>query len=364
LHYLHNKLPNGTASSQPFRVQSRSFVFARISTIQKNDHKYPRNTRKAKMGTAVSKMCGGDQPQQDYELSPTNNRIHNVGADPRQFTTASEHPRFANLPRSPRQPTPAGVGRNRNLEATNSRVPSSSTHGAQFPRLPSAPDTERPDLSNIAFVHEDIKLARTKQALKSFAPTVLNLKQAAEDAGVSHMIGQGSCFGVSLEWATARMQNHSANLIGEGGGLLKPNVLRHALETQGEYETKYHEAKSSGAHPDSDAAGRAAIDGMLSAKGMRFSRWDGGIDGEAIGRKISMPGAHLINLTGFNDGHAIAAFTPPTRSKDPRTIVFDPNGGEFRMHPSEADYFFTALQARYECSGRRYGGAEVLSIHA
>ncbi len=346
-----NLVGNQIASSlEHVERDSQAVTIIRMHAACKLLPVYAQNIWTKKMGNRISESR---QPDAEYDVSVSRATVSQSAQGSRSnaartVTHSVIDPRLEAIRRQP----------------TNAPASGSSNRRTRFPSPTSPRNVDRPDLSNIDSVDKSVAVLRSKEALRSFAPSEFDLADAVSSAGLSERLGEGACLGVSLEWATARMKNPQANIIGKGGHLSGTDVLTHVFRVQREYEIKQGEAKSAGMQLDPEAASRTAIGQMLASRGINFSHSGGGFDTEAIARTVSAPGTHIISLTGLNDGHAISVFTPPAHTRDPRLIVFDPNAGEFRMHSSEADYFFTALQARYNTIGWRYGGVDIFSVPA
>jgi hypothetical protein len=222
---------------------------------------------------------------------------------------------------------------------------------------------ERPDISNIEFVGPAVAIPRLKQALRSFPHNEFDLESVMKKTNLSDSIGEGACFGLSLAWLNDKIKNPDGKTIEKNGHLQTHEGLKAAFLLQQAYENKQTHTVNEDLNPP-EAAARNAIGIVLTEKNLSFTTDSGGLDEEQIARTIKNPGHYIISLTGFNNAHCVSVVSPEKHTRNSSITVFDPNVGEFKMQADEAEYFFTALNARYRTVGWRYSGMDIFSVQS
>ncbi|ANF89295.1 hypothetical protein A7J50_5988 (plasmid) [Pseudomonas antarctica] len=223
---------------------------------------------------------------------------------------------------------------------------------------------ERPDISNIDCVGAAVAVPRLKQALRSFPHNEFDLEKVAKSLKLSAAIGDGACVGLSLTWLEGVMQRPNKSPINKNGCLVTNDGLQTAFAIQRNYVGEHAKALATLGNLSPEAVSRAATQALFNEHGLNAATVSGGLDEEHLASLIATPGHYIIALTGFNDGHCLAATTLPAHEHEPRITVFDPEAGEFKMHTEEAEYFLTALNARYKTVGWNYSGMDVFSLRA
>jgi hypothetical protein len=206
---------------------------------------------------------------------------------------------------------------------------------------------ERPDLSNIDNVGEELAVPRLKQALRPFLHGRYNMFDVANQLNVNG-VGEGVCAGLSLEWINAHATSAKGNRLGPGGALTEANTMHRAVQLQTHYERTQQ------------SLGTKALQTVLA--GSRYRRHQSiGFEASELATLSRRPGYQIWALAGVGTGHVITTHRPEPNSRDQRVTLFDPNQGEFKFEPNDAEYFFTALTARLATLGIRYHSVEAYS---
>lgn len=178
-----------------------------------------------------------------------------------------------------------------------------------------------------------------------------------------YRLGEGACIGLSMLWLESMMSRPNSSPINKHGSLTTNTGLQGAFARQQRYEEKHAEALGASARLSPEAAAQQAAEALFAERGLSVTaKVSGSLDEEHLASLIAKPGHYIIALTGFNDAHCLAVTTQNSHEQTPRITGFDPEAGEFKMHEHEAEYFLTALNARYKTVCWNYSGMDVFSL--
>ncbi|WP_186208552.1 YopT-type cysteine protease domain-containing protein [Burkholderia gladioli] len=217
---------------------------------------------------------------------------------------------------------------------------------------------QRPDLSNIQHIGRELAQQRTRDALLPFLGNRYNMGQVADSVGQE--IGEGVCYGLSMEWLANRRSGAAGQNADSLAALRSPAALGRAQSVQNNY-VSYQQSIQSVSH-DPSVRTDMAITEIFRQQGVQVSRATDLFNGESMHALTRAPGDYVVGLIGFGTGHAITVHRPARNERDQRLTVFDSNMGEFKVSRRDEEYFFDAMQARYAVIGERFTHASAYSI--
>ncbi|WP_186018247.1 hypothetical protein [Burkholderia gladioli] len=92
---------------------------------------------------------------------------------------------------------------------------------------------QRPDLSNIQHIGRELAQQRTRDALLPFLGNRYNMGQVADSVGQE--IGEGVCYGLSMEWLANRRSGAAGQNADSLAALRSPAALGRAQSVQNNY---------------------------------------------------------------------------------------------------------------------------------
>ncbi|HSW06246.1 MAG TPA: YopT-type cysteine protease domain-containing protein [Aquabacterium sp.] len=207
-------------------------------------------------------------------------------------------------------------------------------------------------------------LALTGQALKPYC--VANYSQ---DAAITKALGAGSdvkggvCLALSMHWMRTHQNSRNTPRFGDVGLLNSQQVLVAARNIQLAYQGSKGRAGGQGEEASQQAgiAFACKLFGMSMVGALaKHAMSDDGLRSKL--RQVHR--YHVIAMTGFGIGHAIAAYMSSGKifGLSRHVYIFDPNIGELKIPESELAYVLQALTGRYKLLGSNFTGCYLAEI--
>lgn len=222
----------------------------------------------------------------------------------------------------------------------------------------------RIDVSNVQMMGDrSAALKLTAQALKPSLVSSYSQEKVIKDKfGDDSEIGGGACLALSMHWIRAHQSSKNAPRFGETGLMSSDQVLVVARNVQ----LAYQRAKGRGA---GKAEQTAQSEGIKQACKIFGASIIGSLDthefDETFEKKVSRNQQyHIIALTGFGIGHAIACYASSGKlfGRGRHFYLFDPNIGELKVPLEDAGYLIDVIRKRYLLLKHNYTGCLVAQI--
>jgi hypothetical protein len=217
---------------------------------------------------------------------------------------------------------------------------------------------------------DNLDLRMSKKAAQALTRTVLTpylVAQYSQDDVNGHNFPKwakigGICLGLSLYWIRLHQSNRNTPRLGEQGLLHSNQVVVEARRIQLVYQDSLKVAGATDRPAQQAAIGAACASVKATAVGAltRYGLGDAGL--MTALRQVHR--YHVLSLTGFGDGHAIAAYMSSGKifGLARHVYLFDPNIGEFKIPEGDLDYALEALAARYKSINLPYNACYLSEV--